>query len=61
MKEKSLMNVLHDVQDGSTQNCIPPELALKVAETFKVAPSEVYGVVTFYTMFFCKTKRKTYY
>ncbi|BAL81321.1 NADH-quinone oxidoreductase subunit NuoE family protein [Caldisericum exile] len=51
MKGKSLIDVLHDVQETNPENYIPENLAIKVSQTFKTTPAKVYGVLTFYTMF----------
>lgn len=51
MKEKSLIDLLHDVQESNPKNYISKDLAKKVAETSNLSLSKVYGVATFYTMF----------
>jgi NADH:ubiquinone oxidoreductase subunit E len=44
------MPVLHEVQDAH-DNWLSTELMDKVAEIIQVLPIEVYGVVSFYTMY----------
>lgn len=58
MKGKSLIDVLHEIQEASAENYIGEGLARRVAETFKTTPSKVYGVITFYTMFSSKPRGK---
>ncbi|MCI4463372.1 MAG: NAD(P)H-dependent oxidoreductase subunit E [Caldisericum sp.] len=58
MKGKSLIDVLHEIQESNPENYVPENLAKKVADTFKTSPAKVYGVVTFYTMFSVKPRGK---
>ncbi|MGB9769436.1 MULTISPECIES: complex I 24 kDa subunit family protein [Caldisericum] len=58
MKGKSLIDVLHEIQEANPENYVPEDLALRVSETFKTSPSKVYGVLTFYTMFSAKPRGK---
>jgi len=56
MEEKSLIDVLHEVQDSNNRNFIPKEMAEKVAKTNQTSLANVYSVATFYTMFSVKPR-----
>ncbi len=58
MKERSLTDALHEVQDGSDKNFIPSNDALSVAVENKLPLSKVYGFATFYSMFSVKPRGK---
>lgn len=51
MEEKSLIDILHEVQDSNDRNFIPKAMAEKVANVNKTSLAKVYSVATFYTMF----------
>ena len=49
-KRGALLNALHLVQ--SQTGHISPEIAVELAELFEIHPTDVQGVVSFYTMFY---------
>ncbi|MGB9694462.1 MAG: NAD(P)H-dependent oxidoreductase subunit E [Caldisericaceae bacterium] len=51
MKEHSLIDSLHELQDADRENFIKGKDAISVARKSKLPLSKVYGVATFYTMF----------
>lgn len=58
MREKSLIDQLHEVQSGKSESFIPKEEAIRISKLTKVSLSEIYGVATFYTMFSVKPRGK---
>ncbi len=58
MKERSLIDKLHEVQNGSKENYISKSEALKVSKRSKTPLAEIYGVLTFYTLFSEKPRGK---
>ena len=49
-KRENLISILHRIQDND-YNYISAEAVKEVAEYLGVTPAEVYGVISFYTMF----------
>lgn len=56
MKERSLIDHLHEVQSGKKDNYISKEEALKISKSSGVSLAEIFGVTTFYTMFSVKPR-----
>lgn len=56
--KENLISILHDIQDSTKQNYISESNIKKVAEYLKLTMSEVYGVVTYYSMFSTKPRGK---
>jgi NADH-quinone oxidoreductase subunit E len=50
-KRENLISILHHIQDNENYNYIPVEAVKEVAEYLGVTPAEVFGVISFYTMF----------
>lgn len=53
-KKGALVAVLQKVQEGF--GWVPPETIEPIAKALKVFPSEVYGVLTFYSQFYMKPR-----
>jgi NADH-quinone oxidoreductase subunit E len=51
MKQKSLIDVLHDTQEEEEKNYLSRNKMIEIAKTTKISETKVYGVSTFYTMF----------
>ncbi len=51
MKQKSLIDDLHDIQEEEEKNYLPQNKMVRAAKTMRVSDAKVYGVSTFYTMF----------
>lgn len=49
-KGENLIAILHRIQDEEEYNYIPEKALNEVAEYFGMTPSEVYGVISFYSM-----------
>ncbi|KLO23717.1 MULTISPECIES: NADH-quinone oxidoreductase subunit NuoE [unclassified Marinitoga] len=47
--EKTLLEELHDIQD--TYGYIPEEQIIRIAKAKKIPKSQLYGVISFYSMF----------
>lgn len=58
MKQKSLIDELHDIQATEEKNYLPPEKVIEIAEKKKISPAKAYGVSTFYTMLSVKPRGK---
>ncbi len=58
MKQKSLIDELHDIQATEEKNYLPPKKVIEIAEKKKISPAKAYGVSTFYTMFSVKPRGK---
>jgi len=58
-EKKSLIEKLHDIQDNHPdQHFLPENEIMALPENDRIAPSKVYGVATFYTMFSTKPRGK---
>lgn len=58
-EKKSLIEKLHDIQDNHPDHhYLPENEILSLSENDRVAPSKIYGVATFYTMFSTKPRGK---
>lgn len=58
MKERSLIDHLHDIQSGKKENFVSKEDAAKISKATGIALADIYGVATFYTMFSVKPRGK---
>ena len=54
----NLLYILHNLQDANPQNYLTSEDVRAVSEYLKISPSEVEGVISFYTMFSRKPRGK---
>jgi NADH-quinone oxidoreductase E subunit len=50
-KRENLISILHRIQDSRESHSIPEEAVNEIAEYLNVTPSEVRGVISFYSMF----------
>ncbi|RLE07282.1 hypothetical protein DRZ78_03235, partial [Candidatus Aerophobetes bacterium] len=50
-RRDNLLYILHDLQDANPQNYLTSKDVRAVSEYLKISPSEVEGVISFYTMF----------
>jgi NADH-quinone oxidoreductase E subunit len=57
-KRENLLSILHSLQDNHPQNYLPPEVLKEVSKYLNLNLSQVYGVVTYYTMFSTKPRGK---
>jgi len=57
-RRDNLLYILHDLQDANHQNYLTSEDVRAVSEYLKISPSEVEGVISFYTMFSRKPRGK---
>jgi NADH-quinone oxidoreductase E subunit len=55
---ENLIGILHDIQNNNPQNFISAEDMKMVADYLKITRSQVYGVVTYYTMFSAEPRGK---
>ena len=46
----NLLNILHEVQDNSSQNFISKEDILKICKYLNITQSHIYGVIGYYSM-----------
>ncbi len=58
MKEKSLIDELHLVQDVEEKNYLPFDKAIKITKNRNIPISRIYSTATFYTMFSTKPRGK---
>lgn len=54
----NLISILHRIQDEQEFHYIPEEAIKEIAHYLQVTPSEVYGVVSFYSMFSTEPRGK---
>ena len=54
----NLLYILHDLQDANPHNYLTSKDVKAVSEYLKISPSEVEGVISFYTMFSRKPRGK---
>ncbi len=57
-EKENLIYILHEIQDTHPQNYIPEDAVKEVGEFLKIAPSHIFGVLTFYSMFSTKPRGK---
>lgn len=57
-KREHLISVLHHIQDQEEFHYIPEEQIRKIADALHISPSEVYGVISFYSMFSAEPRGK---
>ncbi|NIA23491.1 MAG: NADH-quinone oxidoreductase subunit NuoE [Proteobacteria bacterium] len=57
-KKENLLLILHDIQDSIGSRSIDETTLKKVAEYLDMSLSQVYGVVSFYTMYSTKPRGK---
>lgn len=57
-QKSNLLNILHAVQNNSSQNYLSEEDLKEIAKHLKTTFSSVYGVATYYTMFSLKPRGK---
>ncbi len=57
-KRENLIEILHRIQNEEEYNYIPEEAINDVAEYFGTTPSDVYGVISFYSMLSVKPRGK---
>jgi NADH-quinone oxidoreductase E subunit len=50
-RRENLISILHRIQDSQESHSIPEEAVHEIAEYLHVTPSEVLGVISFYSMF----------
>ena len=50
-KRENLISILHCIQDNEKFHYIPQEAVEALADYLRVTPSEIVGVISFYTMF----------
>lgn len=56
--KENLISILHEIQDSSQQNYLSESDLKKVAVYLNLTMSEIYGVVTYYSMFSTKPRGK---
>lgn len=54
----NLIKALHELQETNTLNYISPEIMEECAAHFRLTKAQVYGVVTYYSMFSIKPRGK---
>lgn len=57
-KEENILDILHDIQDSDPQHYLNKEVIKKVSKHLNISLSQIYGVITFYTMFSVKPRGK---
>jgi len=57
-RRDNLLYILHDLQDTNPQNYLTSVDVRAVSEYLKISPSQVEGVISFYTMFSRKPRGK---
>lgn len=57
-KQSELIKALHALQDGHPKHYLPDEVIDLVSKYFKLTKAQVYGVVTYYSMFSTKPRGK---
>ncbi|MBC7331886.1 MAG: NADH-quinone oxidoreductase subunit NuoE [Synergistetes bacterium] len=57
-RRENLLDILHAVQEASPNNSLLSEDIEAIARYVGIAPAEVYGTATFYTMFSVKPRGK---
>jgi len=56
--KEELISILHEIQDSNQQNYIPESDIRRVADYLHLTMSEIYGVITYYSMFSVKPRGK---
>ncbi|MCD6578692.1 NADH-quinone oxidoreductase subunit NuoE [bacterium] len=57
-KKENLISILHDIQNTDPQNYLSQDNIKKVAKFLNISLSEIFGVISFYTMFSTKPRGK---
>lgn len=57
-QRSEIIKALHQLQDANAQNYISEEVIEKVAKHFKLKKAEVYGIVTYYSMYSVEPRGK---
>jgi len=57
-KEENILYILHDIQDSDPQHYLSKEVIKKVSTHLNISLSQIYGVITFYTMLSVKPRGK---
>ncbi len=57
-KEENILYILHDIQDSNPQHYLSKEVIKKVSTHLNISLSQIYGVITFYTMLSVKPRGK---
>ena len=57
-ERENLIYILHEIQDNHPQQYISEEAINAVGKYLRIAPSHIFGVLTFYTMFSTKPRGK---
>lgn len=55
-EKENLIYILHEIQDTHPQHYISEDAVEAVGNYLRIAPSHIYGVLTFYTMFSTKPR-----
>ncbi len=55
-EKENLIYILHEIQDNHPQHYISEEAVEAVGKYLHIPPSQIYGVLTFYTMFSTKPR-----
>ena len=50
-EKANLIPILHRIQDSNDSNYVPEDVIREICDYLNVTPSEIYGVISFYTMF----------
>ncbi|MBN1326575.1 MAG: NADH-quinone oxidoreductase subunit NuoE [Candidatus Cloacimonetes bacterium] len=54
--QENLIYILHDIQDTHPQHYVSEEAVQEVSDFLKIPSSNIYGVLTFYTMYSTKPR-----
>lgn len=57
-RKENILNALHDLQDSNPENYLSLEALDAVTEYFNITKAEVFGVVSYYSMFSLKPRGK---